>query len=306
MPTTYIESGTVASESEGASVAPTIDPVAKITAEFAPVSACAAASRTTLALTRASLAISSLAVISIMSASESRPLSGLAFCGGTMERRAPAINRRKRGRGMRLASAARGAREHQDQVVAGHLDGLAQGEAIAGGERLDIGDVAHAPFGIFLAQPRVEHGIGDRRVMAPALERAIEVEPAIVAEIVRGAREQAFGGAPWRDVDHIGAEHGEQLLRAGAVGHLAAPGRVGQIDHQRLADVVEACLRTPRQNAFEIRHAIIARPPGDAGRLAGEMHHMLPGAAAGLQYGAGFALQEPLQHRPDRRVVTVE
>src|ERR1700752_5075774 len=65
-PATYIEIGTVASETLGASVAPMIEPVAKITAEFAPVSACAAASRTTLARARASLAISSVAVTSII------------------------------------------------------------------------------------------------------------------------------------------------------------------------------------------------------------------------------------------------
>ncbi|MEY9573339.1 hypothetical protein ABIE88_000915 [Bradyrhizobium diazoefficiens] len=56
-PTTYIEIGTVANDMSGASVAPTIAPVAKITAELAPVSACAAARRTTLARTRASAAI---------------------------------------------------------------------------------------------------------------------------------------------------------------------------------------------------------------------------------------------------------
>ena len=61
-----IESGTVANEISGASVAPTIEPVAKITAEFAPVSACAAASRTTLDRARASSAISSAAVTSII------------------------------------------------------------------------------------------------------------------------------------------------------------------------------------------------------------------------------------------------
>jgi len=48
-PSTYIDSGTVASEIVGAGVAPTIEPVAKITAELAPVSACAAASRSTFA-----------------------------------------------------------------------------------------------------------------------------------------------------------------------------------------------------------------------------------------------------------------
>jgi hypothetical protein len=81
-PSTYIDRGTVASEMFGASVAPMIEPVAKITAELAPVSACAAASRTTLALTRASLAYSLLAVTSIM-AFPNRPVAGLSF-GGTM------------------------------------------------------------------------------------------------------------------------------------------------------------------------------------------------------------------------------
>src|SRR5579872_469192 len=66
-PATYIEIGTVASETSGASVAPTIDPVAKITAELAPVSACAAASRITLARTRVSSASAAAAVTSIMS-----------------------------------------------------------------------------------------------------------------------------------------------------------------------------------------------------------------------------------------------
>src|ERR1700709_2840858 len=66
IPTTYIESGTVASEMSGASVAPTIEPVAKITAEFAPVSACAAARRTTLDRARASSETSAIVVTSII------------------------------------------------------------------------------------------------------------------------------------------------------------------------------------------------------------------------------------------------
>src|SRR5580692_11435009 len=65
-PATYIESGTVASDTLGASDAPTIEPVAKMTAEFAPVSACAAARRRTLDRARASPEISSAAVISII------------------------------------------------------------------------------------------------------------------------------------------------------------------------------------------------------------------------------------------------
>src|SRR5580693_8847617 len=65
-PATYIEIGTVASETLGANEAPTIEPVAKITAELAPVSACAAARRRTLDRARASPEISSAAVISII------------------------------------------------------------------------------------------------------------------------------------------------------------------------------------------------------------------------------------------------
>src|SRR5438045_8995278 len=66
-PRTYIESGAVASDISGASDAPTIEPVAKITAEFAPVSACVAASLTTLERARASPEVSSAAVTSIIS-----------------------------------------------------------------------------------------------------------------------------------------------------------------------------------------------------------------------------------------------
>jgi len=62
-PSTYIETGTVASETLGANVAPTMAPVAKITAEFAPVSACAAASRITLERARTSPDIPSATAI---------------------------------------------------------------------------------------------------------------------------------------------------------------------------------------------------------------------------------------------------
>src|SRR5580704_4887907 len=99
-PSTYIDSGTVASEILGASVAPTIEPVAKITAELAPVSACAAASRTTLDRARASAEISSIVVTSIIGISaqtwllQREPHRFSILCG------VHAINRRKRARAM--------------------------------------------------------------------------------------------------------------------------------------------------------------------------------------------------------------
>src|SRR5258708_33457131 len=47
----------------------------------------------------------------------------------------------------------------------------------------------------------------------------------------------------------------------------------------------------------------IARPPGDFRHTAGEIDHVLAGAAAGLNHVAGFTGEELLQHRPDRLMV---
>src|SRR4051812_15300225 len=124
MPSTYIESGIVASEISGASVAPTIEPVAKITAEFAPVSACAAARRTTLDRARASLAISSAAVTSIIGgfrpgAAKYKARFQVALIPGTMKAGVPSINRRKRAFAMRTAHVGRGwpGRVHQSLLL---------------------------------------------------------------------------------------------------------------------------------------------------------------------------------------------
>ena len=40
--------------------------------------------------------------------------------------------------------------------------------------------------------------------------------------------------------------------------------------------------------------------------MPGEIHHMLAGAAAGLDHVAGFISEIPLQHRPDRLMVAME
>src|SRR5262245_54890532 len=76
----------------GAMVAPTIEPVAKITAELAPVKACAAASRITLARARASSAVSSPAVMSIIGSSAPAPGRARIACahyGGSQMRDQP-------------------------------------------------------------------------------------------------------------------------------------------------------------------------------------------------------------------------
>src|SRR5689334_10500685 len=86
----------------GASAAPTIEPVAKMTAELAPVSACAAASRSTLPRARASLVTSTVAVVSSIGIpARQAPGREPRFIAGTMETRGCSINRRKRARAMR-------------------------------------------------------------------------------------------------------------------------------------------------------------------------------------------------------------
>src|SRR3954453_21049547 len=93
----------------GASVAPTIEQVAKMTAELAPVSACAAASRSTLPRARASLAISSVAVVSSIGIPARRAPAGslIDSLRGTMETGDDAINRREQARAMRHAHPGR-------------------------------------------------------------------------------------------------------------------------------------------------------------------------------------------------------
>src|SRR5437879_1156728 len=297
MPSTYIDSGTVASEMSGASVAPTIEPVAKITAELAPVSAWAAASRTTLDLTRASLASSSVAVTSIIGTSARTATSALLLAS-TMKGRGGAINRHKRARAMRRHHLCCRSLEGQHQIVGGHFRHFAQHESGALAELLEIGDIAHAPFGIAFAKAGVEHGVRERGVLAVALERAVQEQLTVAAQIISGARKQALRDAPWRDVDDVGAEHRQQFCRRAGALHCRNPLRVGEIDPQRRADVRQTCMRPPGGNAFQVRIVEIARPPDDVGAVTGKMHHVLAGAAAGFQHVAALACEEFLQDRP--------
>jgi len=88
------------------SVAPTIEPVAKITAELAPVSACAAASRTTLERARASPDISSAAVRSIIPGfrPNAAGFTTASLIHATMKGGFRPINRRIRARAMQRDS----------------------------------------------------------------------------------------------------------------------------------------------------------------------------------------------------------
>src|SRR5258705_5941231 len=276
-PSTYIESGTVASEMFGASVAPTIEPVAKITAEFAPVSACAAASRTTLDRARTSSALSSVALRSIIgiSAHWARPgfVDFPALWRG-QARRSTDANGRTPCADVNLIRSL----EYQDQIVGRHRHDFAQREPNAPGQLLDIDDVAHAPFGVLLAQTGVEQGIAERGMLAVALERSIEEQPAVIVQMARRAGKQPLRHAPRRNVDDIGAEDRQQFAWTARSGK---PVWVRKVDPQRRPDVGEVRLRAPCRDARQMLRAEIARPPGDIGGLAGEGDDMLAGAAAG-------------------------
>src|SRR5258705_228109 len=101
----------------------------------------------------------------------------------------PAARSRRHACSMALPVAAAGSRRHvrspenQTHVVGGHWHGFDQRKAHASGELLEIGDVAHAPFGVLLAQAGVEHGIAHRGVLALALERSVEKQPPLAAQI---------------------------------------------------------------------------------------------------------------------------
>src|SRR5690242_4992511 len=121
-PTTYIDSGTVASDMLGASVAPTIDPVAKMTAELAPVRACAAASRATLERARASPAVSSVTFIYIIgSSAPCGPWDGAADLLAALWRGAPGRSTAPGGRG---ACRRRTWRQRDGRVDPGWADML--------------------------------------------------------------------------------------------------------------------------------------------------------------------------------------
>src|SRR4051812_17545410 len=144
----------------GASVAPTIEPVAKITAELAPVSACAAASRTTLERARASAAISSAAVTSIIGLGPDLPdMRRALLIHRTMKVASGPINRRKRACAMQRHSVSAQPFEYQNEIVGGQGGGFNEIQADTFGQRLYVRNISHAPFGVIGAQAGVEHRI---------------------------------------------------------------------------------------------------------------------------------------------------
>src|SRR6267378_5492756 len=65
-------------------------------------------------------------------------------------------------------------------------------------------------------------------------------------------------------------------------------------------------MRPPGIDALQMLRVEIAGPPDDFGGAAGEIDHVLAGAAAGLDHIAGFSGKEWLQHRPDRAMIAVK
>src|SRR3954470_16459981 len=226
-PSTYIDSGTVASEISGARLAPTIEPVAKITAEFAPVSACAAPSRATLARARASLAVSSVAVRSIIEAVSAPACRATGLINIDHYEASHMLDQpTQTGAGYASRSGRRRSSKYQSQIVGRHLRTPGQRQTGGVRELLQIGDVAYAPFGISFAQAGVECCIAGRNVLAVPLERAIQEQSSIGPQIPPGAGKQSFCHPPRRDVDDIGAEHPQQFSGAAALMQFGTPRRI--------------------------------------------------------------------------------
>jgi hypothetical protein len=88
----------------------------------------------------------------------------------------------------RQSTAATG--EHQNEIVGRHLEGLGQLETRSFRESSDIADVAHAPLLVLGFQAGVEHRVADGGMPAVALERPVEEQPPVLAQLARRARDQ--------------------------------------------------------------------------------------------------------------------
>src|SRR6266446_4279188 len=120
--------------------------------------------------------------------------------------------------------------EHQGQIIGGHLDGFDKLETSVCRKFLEIVDIAHAPLRILSAKTLIERRIAGRGMLAAALEGPIEEQPPLGSQVTPGAGKQPFRNAPRRDVNHIGAEHRQQIFGAVAIVQLDAPLRVGEVD----------------------------------------------------------------------------
>src|SRR4051794_23756771 len=88
--------------------------------------------------------------------------------------------------------------------------------------------------------------------------------------------------------------------------HPATPSGIAEIDPHRLADVGPLRMPPPGIYAFQMLIVEIARPPDDLRTAGSKIDHMLAGAATCFENVAGLAVQEALEHRPDRLVIAVK
>ena len=65
-------------------------------------------------------------------------------------------------------------------------------------------------------------------------------------------------------------------------------------------------MNAPGLDALEVALVEIAGPPDQAGRVTGEIDHVLAGSAAELDHIAGAAGEMPFQRRPERLVIAMK
>ena len=99
-----------------------------------------------------------------------------------------------------------------DRLLAGISHDLGRGEALGCGELRNRFEVAYAPGGIAPPEVAVEGLVAGRRVPAVAAIGAVEIEKTVVRQDAGRTGDQADRRRPWRDMDHVAAEHGIRLL----------------------------------------------------------------------------------------------
>src|SRR5215472_7171373 len=184
---------------------------------------------------------------------------------------------------------------HERLVIGRHH--VVGGEAEPGGgrqalERLEIADAAR---GIPPPEVAVELGVTLARVPAAIAERAVDAQDTRRAEDGADAAEEMLHRLPRHDVERVGGEH-----------RIDAPDRPGVRAHVECEGGAQI-RRAFDPDALGERPEIgleLARLPAQVGKVTREMHGVLAGAAADLEY-RGASGELAAEHREDRVLVAL-
>ncbi len=125
----------------------------------------------------------------------------------------------------------------QREIIRRHLGDFDQRKTGGTCEPLNCLDIAHAPFRIAAAEARIERCVAFGGVMTVAPERAVQKKHSAPAQAASSAGNKSLGDTPRRNVNDIGAEHGQQFAGTAIASHDFVPRWIGRIDPLRRADI---------------------------------------------------------------------